>query len=36
MKVSHKVLLAAAFILVGVAFSDKIRGLPGGSRIPRF
>jgi hypothetical protein len=29
-----KWLLYAALILAGVVFSDKIRALPGGSKIP--
>jgi hypothetical protein len=32
--VDKKWLLYAALILAGVVFSDKIRALPGGSKIP--
>lgn len=30
----NKWLLYGALVLAGVVFSDKIRGLPGGSKIP--
>lgn len=36
MKTTHKVLIAAGLVLLGVAFSNRIRALPGGNRIPTF
>jgi hypothetical protein len=32
--VNKKWLLYAGLVLAGVVFSDKIRALPGGSKIP--
>jgi hypothetical protein len=33
--VDKKWLIYAALVLAGVVLSDKIRGLPGGSKLPR-
>lgn len=36
MKTWHKALIAAGLVLAGVAFSNRIRALPMGSKIPSF